>query len=130
MATQPDPAALRYLLLGLAALMVACAGSSGERERPARLLPPSDAARAELRAVVAAAIGQADVRLAEDALQQDGVLLLERKPRSDPMGHRVPGRDLGAPSRFQLFIADDRCLLRHAESDRSWPLEQARCVGL
>lgn len=78
--------------------------------------------------MLTAATGQADVRLAEDALQQDGVLLLERRPRSDPMGHRVPGRDLGAPSRFQLFIVDGRCLLRQADVDRSWTLEQARCV--
>ena len=111
---------------------------------PARLVAPSDAARAELRAVVASALGQADVRLAEDALQHDGVLLLERTPRTDPMGHRMPGRDLGAPSRFQLFIADDRCLLLQAAGvllqaagvllqaagDRSWTLEQARCVPL
>lgn len=121
---------MRYLLLGLTVLMAGCVGSSGGREMPARLLPPSEAARAELHAVVAAAIGQADVRLAEDVLQQDGVLLLERRPRTDPMGQRLPGRDLGSPSRFRLFIADDRCLLRQIDSDRSWHLEQARCVAL
>lgn len=97
---------------------------------PARLVAPSDAGRAELRAVVATAIGQIDVRLAEDALQQDGMLLLERTPRSDPLGHRVPGRDPGAPSRFQLYVVGDRCLLRQTDVPRSWTLEHVRCVAL
>lgn len=121
---------MKHLWLGLVMLILGCAGSTDDSEVPARLLPPSDAARAELRAVVASAIGQADVLLAEDVLQHDGVVLLERTPRTDPLGQRLPGRDLGAPTRFQLFMAGERCLLLQAAADRRWTLEQARCVPL
>ncbi len=111
-------------------LLAGCLKSAVEAETPARLINVDAASRAELKAVVAAAIGQATVRLADDALIEDGVMLIERTPRTDNLGHRLPGRDLGAPRRFQLFRAGTDCILIEADSDRRWVLEQARCVAL
>ncbi|MCC5885186.1 MAG: hypothetical protein JJT88_02005 [Gammaproteobacteria bacterium] len=118
--------------MGLAGviLLAACTGSSLAPETPARLIEADAASRAELQAVVAAAMGQATVQLADDALIDDGILLIERTPRTDHLGHRLPGRDLGAPRRFQLFRAGSDCILIEGGSDRRWVLEQARCAPL
>ncbi len=107
-----------------------CAQPAPAEERPARLLNPDPAVREELRTIVAAALGQREVTLADDALTADGMLLLERTPRQDPLGHRVPGRELGAPDRFQLLRSGDDCVLLHAPSERRWVLVQARCEPL
>lgn len=116
----------------LAAILVlsGCAQLMPPEERPARLLNPDAAAREELRTVVAGALGQRDVTLADDALTADGTLLLERTPRQDPLGHRVPGRELGAPDRFQLLRSGDDCVLLHPHSERRWVLASARCEAL
>lgn len=117
-------------LASLALLLAGCVQSTPEAEAPARLLDPDAAVHAELRSVVAAAIGQAEVALADDALTVDGLLTLERTPRQDPLGHRMPGRDFGEPERFQLLRAAGQCILLHVRSERRWVLEQARCEPL
>ncbi len=117
-------------LAPLALLLAGCVQSAPAEELPARLVAPDAAARAELRSVVAAAIGQADVALADDALMADGNLTLERTPRQDPLGHRLPGRDLGEPERFRLLHSGGECVLLHVTSERRWVLEQARCEPL
>lgn len=116
--------------LGGLILLAGCMQPGALPETPARLVEPDAASRAELQAVVAAAIGQATVQLADDALTGDGVLLIERTPRADDLGRRLPGRDFGAPRRFQLLRAGADCILAEADSDRRWVLEQARCVAL
>ena len=121
---------MRPFCLGGAILLAGCIQPTVAPDEPARLIEPDAASRAELQVVVAAAIGQTTVQLADDALSEDGVLLLERMPHTDNLGHRMPGRDLGAPKRFQLFRAGSDCILTETGSDRRWVLEQARCVAL
>lgn len=116
--------------LGGLILLAGCIQPAAVPETPASLIDPDAASRAELQAVVAAAIGQTSVQLADDALTGDGVLLIERTPRTDDLGRRQPGRDFGAPRRFQLFRAGTDCILIEADTDRRWVLEQARCVAL
>lgn len=111
-------------------LLAGCAQSAPVADRPARLLDPDATVRSELRSVVAAALGRSDVLLADDALTTDDLLILERTPRQDPLGHRVPGRDLGAPEHFRLLRSSGQCVLLHVGSERRWVLEHARCEPL
>lgn len=111
-------------------LLAGCVHAAAKPAVPAKMIDPDAGSRAELHDVVAAAIGQAAVQLAHDALTEDSVLLIERTPRTDGLGHRLPGRDLGAPRRFQLLRTGSDCILTEADSDRRWLLTQARCVPL
>lgn len=117
------PVLLTIALLG-------CVQPELNEERAARLVAPDAAVRTELRAVVAAALGQDDVMLAADALTRDSVLLLERVPREGPAGTRLPGRELDEPERFVLLRVGGECVLEHVRTGRRWVLRDARCAAL
>lgn len=116
--------------LVLAALLPACTAQEAAPEQPARLLEPSAIARAELRAVVAAAVGQADIRLAADALTESDLLVLEGAARAVRPELRLPPEAEVGAVHFRLLIEGERCVLLQPDSDRRWTLQEARCVPL
>jgi hypothetical protein len=117
------------LLAGVALVVAACKMNSVHEERPARIVNPSAESRAELRRVVGDMLFGADVTLADDALTDSSVLIVERsRPRSldNPP---LSGRDLGQPERFQLVTTGKRCVLIR-ESDRArHELVETECVA-
>ena len=121
---------MRWALPALAVLLLACAQPEAAPERPARLLDPDEAVRSELRATVAAAIGQADLRLADDVLTDDDLLMLEAAVRAAHPELRLPPEAEPEAVHFRLLIQAGRCVLLHPDSDRRWVLEQARCAPL
>lgn len=118
--------ALPVLALGL----LACAGTEVAKEEPARLLDPSAEARAELRSVVAAAVGQADILLAEDALTTTDVLSLEPAARAARPELRLPPEAETGTLHFRLLLQEGRCVLLAPDSGRRWTLQKARCEAL
>lgn len=96
-------------------------------ETPAVLIEPTPESRAELLHVVTAALHHSDVTLADDALTQSSLLLIERKPARDPTGRRLSGRDYDKPEQFQLVTDGRRCTLIHQGGAR-YELEHARCA--
>lgn len=115
------------LLLMLMPGLASCQSPEAQDRVPARLAETSAATHAELKQRLAEALGQERVQIAERALLEQGVLLLERTPRSAPGGQRVPGRSLETPIRFELYLVGGRCLLVRTDSGESWPLDEARC---
>ena len=111
------------LLLSLAG----CNARATAEPAPARLQSPDAEARAELTRLVREAVGQYQVSFTLATLQDQGFLLLERTPAQDPAGHRLPGRDLSEPERFELWLQGDQCVLRQVRSGAEWPLEHAEC---
>ena len=87
------------------------------------LVEPGAAARAELVSVVSTALNGRPVTLADDALTDVPLLILERPPRGV-----LDGRRMDRPERFHLVDAGGTCVLVHEASGRRFPLVEARCA--
>lgn len=121
----------RLILIGVTVLLLAVSGCSAHATTesvPAILQAAPDAeARAELTRLVHDAVGQYHVTFTFATLQEQGFLLLERTPARGPGGHRLPGRDLSEPERFEVWLQGEQCVLRQVRTGAEWPLEHARC---
>jgi hypothetical protein len=117
------------LLGGLALFGTACKMNSMHEERPARIVKPSAESRAELRRVVSDMLFGAEVTLADDALTDSSVLIVERNRIRNLDNPPLSGRDLGKPERFQLVTTGKQCVLIY-ESDRArHELLETECVA-
>jgi len=114
----------------LAALLVlaACHARGEPPEVPAVLTHPTPESRAELLRVVKEALHDPPLTLADDALVQDGELVVERVVRRDASGNPLGGRDTGRPERFRLVKSGESCVLVHEGSGRRFTLSSATCA--
>ncbi len=88
-------------------------------DRPARIVAPTPASRAELERVVSAALDGVAVQLADDALVHDSLLIIEPRAYRDAQNNRIMGRDSGVPTQFRLLKHGEQCILerhRHART--------------
>ena len=108
-------------------MLFACTSVPARSEQPALIIQPTAASRADLVAAVRAALHDVPVSLADDALVQDSVLLIERQQRLDPKGLLVNGRELGRPERFLLSTDGKRCLLTYEATQQQWVLVHTQC---
>ena len=115
--------AAAFALLGATCLRAAAGGDAV----PAVLVEPGPEARAELAAMVSAALGGRPVRLANDALTSTSELIVERSPARDPQGRLLDGRAGGRPQRFRLWLDAGRCVLERAGT-APVALRHARCA--
>lgn len=113
-------------LLALAGL-AACRAWPGQPPVPALITPATAASRQDLELAVARALGGAPVRLADDALTRDSLLIIGRTPAHGLNGVPLNGRELGRPQHFRLIKRGSRCLLLHLESGRARLLPHTRC---
>ncbi|MEX1032345.1 MAG: hypothetical protein WDZ30_03205 [Cellvibrionaceae bacterium] len=98
-----------------------------KEEIAALITDPTPASRAELQNIVSTALHGAHVNLADDALTESSTLVIERQPRRDPLGNRLPGRTLETPERFHLLLSGGKCVLVHHNSEQRWELREASC---
>jgi len=114
--------------MATAVLLVAgCTSAPAQNTRPALIVDPTAASRADLLDAVRAALNNAPVTLADDALTHENLLLIERQRRLDPQGLPANGRELGLPERFLLSIDGKRCVLTHERTQRHWVLTHTHC---
>jgi hypothetical protein len=97
-------------------LLSACA--SAQPDVAAVIDKPTKESRAELAQAVSSALNGAPVRLADDALTRDSLLILEKRPT---------GRDLDKPERFRLVKAGKECALVHERTGTRMPLASTTC---
>lgn len=97
-------------------------------ERPARIVEPTQESRTELRRAVSDLLHGADVMLADDALTESSVLVVERNRIRSLDNRPLSGRDLGRPERFQLVTTGDRCVLIHENDDERYELSETDCL--
>lgn len=117
------------LIAGLCLVtLIACKNGTIQQEVPAVISEATAASRAELQALVSKALAGANVILAEDALSQSSMLIVDRQVRRDAQGNRLLGRDLGKPERFQLLLRGDKCALLQQSTGKRWELQEATCV--
>lgn len=117
----------RWLCVVAPLLLSACA-TMAQEERPAVLVTSDAEVRTQIVLAVAAALGNANVTLAPDALTTQSVLAIERTPARDATGQRLSGRDYGRPEQFQLVKQGERCVLVHSGSQQRYELKGAQCV--
>ncbi len=110
------------------AVLQACKADPMVDERPARVVDPTSASRAELKDVVSQALNGADVTLADDALMHSSVLIIEQKTYRDAHGDPINGRQLGMPFQFVLRKQEDGCVLVLRSTGQRWALPDTNCV--
>jgi hypothetical protein len=108
-------------------MLAACSNAPARSEQPALIIQATAASRADLLQAVRAALHEVPVSLADDALTQDSVLLIELQPRLDPKGLLVNGRELGRPERFLLSTDGKRCVLTQEGTQQQWVLAHTQC---
>lgn len=101
-------------------LLSGCAASA-QPEVPAIIDTPTSASRAELAQAISGALNGAPVRLADDALTRDSLLILE-KPHT--------GRDLGKPEHFRLVKSGTDCVLVHERTGKRTTLASTTCAPI
>lgn len=116
-----------------AAFLLACTGCSSttglQADTPALRTSGTDASRTEIEQVISSALGGVAVTVADDALTQDSVLIIERGLRRRVDAPPELGRDYGRPQRFQLVIDGRQCFLVHEETRLRWLLAETRCAA-
>jgi hypothetical protein len=110
------------------AIAAGCRHLAAEEEQAAVLVDPTEEVRAELRAALTAALGQAPVAIADDALTQTNVLIIERAPVRDLEGRPLDGRVLDPTvHRFELVLASSECVLVRPSDSWRMRLVSAQC---
>jgi hypothetical protein len=117
-------------MAAIGAMFLSACVSVAAPDEPARRVDPTRESHDELVRAVSATLGVASVTIAEDALIQDGVLLIERTPARDASGQRLDGRSLEKPEQFRLVRHADLCVLVHARSGARSVLERTKCVSM
>lgn len=103
-------------------------GSAVDGEVPARIVNPTDTSRAELERVVSDMLFGTEVTLADDALTESSVLVLERSRRRSMTNPPLSGREMREPERFQLVTDGERCFLIHGAGRARYELSDTECV--
>ena len=85
---------------------------------PAVIDKPTTESRAELAQAVSSALNSAPVRLADDALTRDSLLIIE-KPHT--------GRDMTKPEHFRLLKSGTHCVLVHERTGKRTTLASTTC---
>jgi hypothetical protein len=124
---------MQRVLAAILALAIAagCRHLAADEQQPAVLVDPTDSVRAELRAALTAALGRAPVAIADDALTQTNVLIIERAPLRGPDGRPLDGRVLEPTvHRFELVLVSSECVLVRPSDAWRMRLASAICAPL
>ena len=116
------------LLLGTLLLGSGCKNVAPDQEFAARIVNPDDASRAALQAAVNTML-HTDVMLADDALTDSSLLIIERNPPRT-MEHPHPqGRIMDMPIQFRLVSNGVDCFLVDQRDGSRQRLENTECVA-
>ena len=108
-------------VVGAVVFLSACKTDAVRQDVPAQIIDPTPESRAELQHVVSSTLGGRAVTIADDALTEDSLLIIEPK--------YLTGRDLGKPDHFRLVLSDSRCVLVHEESNARIGLMETSCAA-
>lgn len=118
------------LLILMLAGVPACRTWPAEPDAPAVITHPTAASRADLELAVSQSLGGAPVRLADDALTRESLLLVGRAQARDTGGLPLNGRELERPQHFRLVRRGSRCVLLHLETGKLHALPHTTCQVL
>jgi hypothetical protein len=106
--------------------IAACKQVVPDANQPAVIVDPDDSSRAALQAAVNEELGT-DVLLADDALTDTSILIVERKMPRAITGSPAQGRTMDAPVRFTLMTNGSDCVLVEDAGGTRYLLADTRC---
>jgi hypothetical protein len=130
---RPPQRAVRWpgtLLASALIALPACRAWPAAPEHPAVIVHASAASRADLERAVSQAFGGVPVRLADDALTRDSLLIIGRARARDERGIPLNGRELEHSRHFRLVRRGSHCVLLHLETGKSSVLTHTQCQVL
>ena len=116
---------MRYInaliLVGAIFAMSTCKVTASGADVAARINSPTQASRAELLRVVVEALNGSKVTIADNALTNTNLLIIEPK--------HLTGRDLRRPVHFRLMLSGSDCVLVHQGTEARTILAQTQCAA-
>ena len=98
------------IAITIAASFAGCKNVAPDADQAAVIVNPDAASRAALQATVNAAL-HTDVLLADDALTDTSILIIERKVPQSIEGSPAQGRTMEMPFQFRLVTNGSECVL-------------------
>jgi len=111
---------------GMALVLSGCHTMATDQDRPARIVNPDDTSRAALQNTVNTAL-RTNVVIADDALTESSVLIIERTPPRTMQNPNPQGLVLEAPIRIRLVINGSDCILIDERDNARYVLENTNC---
>ena len=122
---------IRTLATAAACLLAigGCKHVAPDADQPAVIVAPSDASRTALQKAVNEELGT-EVLLADDALTDTSILIIERNFPKGVTGSPAQGRTMDPPVRFTLMTNGTDCVLVEDSGGARYLLANTRCEPL
>ena len=114
--------------IACAMTLTACKNVAPDADQAAVIVDPDAASRAALQHTVNTAL-HTDVVLADDALTETSVLIVERKIPQSIEGSPAQGRNMEMPIQFRLVTDGTNCVLVDQRDASRHLLTNTRCVA-
>jgi hypothetical protein len=120
---------MRAIALAAFAMSISgCKNVAPDADQAAVIVDPDAASRAALQQTVNAAL-HTDVTLADDALTDTNILIVERKVPQSIEGSPAQGRNMEMPTQFRLVTDGANCILVDQRDASRHILADTRCVA-
>ncbi len=118
------PAVIAFTLFAI----TGCKTTPPQEDLAAVIANPTPQSRAELLRVLTKAVNGAPVTIADDALTEKSLLIIEHRSPRDLKNRPLKGRNLSRPKQFRLVLAGKDCLLVDQSDGKRWALSSTSCV--
>ncbi len=116
-----------FALVGSIVLCACQSQANPAADVSAVIVEPTAQSRAELQRVVSGALHDVPVQLADDALTDSSLLVIERKQHRTLEGRIGGDRITEPPEQFRLVVNDSRCVLIHSKTGERYQLIEPTC---
>ena len=113
---------------GAALLMTGCQTMGNDTDQSARIINPDDASRTALQSTINGILNT-DVTLAENALTESSLLIIELSPPRTMQNPNPQGRIMDAPIQFRLVINGSDCVLIDQRNESRHVLQDTECAA-
>ena len=114
------------LVVALAVGVAGCRTVATDHDKAARIIDADERSRAALQHAVNDALNT-EVKLADDALTESSLLIIELSPPRGMRAMPTQGRNMGDPIQFRLVINRDDCILIDQRDRSRYLLEDTKC---
>ena len=114
------------LVVALAVGVAGCRTVTTHHDKAARIIDADERSRAALQHAVNDALNT-EVKLADDALTESTLLIIELSPPRGMRAMPTQGRNMGDPIQFRLVINRDDCILIDQRDRSRYLLEDTKC---
>ena len=113
---------------GIALVLAGCQSLVSGEDIAARITNPTDHSRAALRNTINEVLNT-HVALADDALTDSSVLIIEQHPPRSMQNLPAQGRNMGTPLQFALVLNGSDCILIDQRDNSRHRLEKTTCTA-